>query len=73
MKAESPADALRAAQADRARERQLLEKIDRIVDQETVKNEATAKINAIWQEIRDEGFDIPQARSLLVRRACRLI
>ncbi len=66
---EDPATALAKANMDASNERKLIVFLDRILDQEEIRTEANAETRRIWKEIRKAGFDEPDARRALVRRA----
>ena len=66
---ETPAAALAKAQADAAAERKLNVYLDRILDQEELRSDASLAIAATWKEMRKAGVDVVDARRQLVRRA----
>ena len=66
---EDPAAALAKANADAAAERKTNVYLDRILDQEEIRSDASLAIAAIWKEMRKAGIDVVDARRLLVRRA----
>lgn len=68
-KVEDPATAMAKAQADANAERKLIPFLDRIIDQEEIRSEASNEIKRIWKEVRKAGYDESEARLSLVRRA----
>lgn len=69
-KNDDPAASMNAASQALAHDRKLNMYLDKILAAEKARNEASETIRTIWNDVKRAGFDVPEARTALVRRAC---